>query len=250
MRDKACLLALASAAMAASPFVSVRGESVVATAGSTIAVDMRGGICHMASPVSIEYSPKWCGVTNAGAYVVLERVVHAGEPYATTNTLATLAADAESSYSLAVGDERCVRLVHRVYLAGGEETGKELARDIAFGYASAPGAVFSADSRTNSLQLAAKAHRPIAVVYSTAWATNAAAVAVDAVRLSGKGGEPVATNSVFATSADAAGTTALPVLKVGWWKLLYRLTGESGGTLLEYHTDEFRMPGGFILSLW
>lgn len=248
MKDKIVLCA--AAAMVGLPLVSARGESIVASAESTIAVDMRGGICHMASPASIEYSPKWCGVTNAGAYVVLERVVHAGEPYATTNTLATLSADAESSYSLAVGDERCARLVHRVYSAGGEEIGEPLVRDIAFGYSSAPGAVFAADGRTNSLQLAAKAHRPIAVVYSTAWATNAAAVAVDAVRLSGKGGEPVATNSVFATSADAAGTTALPVLEVGWWKLLYRLTGESGGTLLEYHTDEFRMPGGFIISLW
>ena len=250
MRDKACLLALASAAMAASPFVSVRGESVVATAESTIAVDMRGGICHMASPASIEYSPKWCGVTNAGAYVVLERVVHAGEPYATTNTLATRAADAESSYSLAVGDERCVRLVHRVYLSGGEEAGKELARDVAFGYASAPGAVFSADSRTNSLQLAASARRPISLAYSTEWATNSAAVAVDVVKLSGKGGEPVATNSVFAASAAVEGAASLTGLDIGWWRLVYRLTGESGDSLLEYQTDDFRMPGGFVFSVW
>ena len=80
----------------AMPILSACGESATAQAEAMIAIDLRGGECHAVSPSAVGYSPKWSGVTNAGAYVVLEKVEHADTLTATTNTIATFAADAES----------------------------------------------------------------------------------------------------------------------------------------------------------
>ena len=40
------------------------------------------------------------------------------------------------------GDEHCMRLIHRVYSAGGVEMGEALIRDVSFGVRSAAGAGF------------------------------------------------------------------------------------------------------------
>jgi hypothetical protein len=72
-------------------------------------------------------------------------------------------------------------------------------------------------------------------------------VAISAIQLSGKGGAATATNSVFMATADAEGMTFPRGIGMGWWRFLCQLKGEDGGTLLEYLTDEFRMPGGFVL---
>ena len=45
-----------------------------------------------------------------------------------------------------------MRLIHRVYSADGEEIGTPLVRDVAFGYKSAFGTAFAADTCTTSLQ--------------------------------------------------------------------------------------------------
>ena len=241
-------LALAAAALAV-PVMATAADSVTSVAESTIAVDLRDDVCRAVSLGKVGYSPRWGGVTNEGAYVVIEKVVRAGMYDAATNTLATLAADAEGEYSLVVGDgdEHCVRLIHRVYSAGGVEIGEPLERDVSFGYQSSLGAAFVADSRTNSLQLAVKEGRAVALTYSTDWATNAAAVSISAVGLSGRGGEPVATNEVFSASAVADGTTPMRGVGTGWWRLLYQATDAVGGTLLEYITEDFKMPGGFVM---
>lgn len=243
-------LALAAAALAASAMTAA-ADSVTSVAESTIAVDLRDDVCRAVSPGNVGYSPKWSGVTDEGSYVVIERVVRAGMYDATTNTLATLAAGAEGVCQLVVGDgdEHCVRLIHRVYSAGGVEIGEPLVRDVSFGCQSSLGAAFAVDSSTNSLQLAVRGRRAVGLTYSTAWATNAAAVSISAVELSGRGGEPVATNGVFSASAVADGTTPMRGVGTGWWRLLYQATDAVGGTLLEYITEDFKMPGGFVMWL-
>ena len=227
-------------------------DSATATAAATFAADTRSGTIRAISPCAVEYSPSWSGVADEGAYVVIEKVEHDGMPNVATSVVATCAADAEGgcAYAVSDGDERCVRLVHRVYSSGGEEIGEPLVRDVAFGYQSAAGAAFAADSRTNSLQETVSARKGVNLAYSTAWAANTASVSIKAVRLSGRGGAPVATNALFSAAADAEGSTPLGDVGIGWRRLLYRLADGSGNTLLEYLTDEFRMPGGMLLMVW
>lgn len=221
--------------------------SVTSAPASPIAVDMRTDECRAVGQTAIGYSPKWGGVTNAGAYVVLSKVVGG-----VTNTVATLPANEESSYAYtpSAGDPNYLRFIHRVYSSGGVEIGEPLVSDISFGYRSSEGLAFVADSRTNSLQLAVKERKPVALAYSTSWATNAAAVTISAVMLSGRGGTAVATNEMFSASADAEGATFMRTLDIGWWRLLCRSVDDGGGTLLEYQTEEFRMPGGMVISVW
>ena len=57
------------------------------------------------------------------------------------------------------------------------------------------------------------------------------------------------TNDVFSAAADAEGDTPLRGAGRGWWRLLCQVKDEQGDTLLEYLTDDFKMPGGFILSI-
>ena len=244
------LISLCMAACAASLSVFADGDSVTAWAGSAIAVDFRDGERRAVSPGAIGYSPKWCGVTNEGAYVVLEKVERAGMHDATTNVLATFSADAEGEcpYAVGDGDERCVRFIHRVYSSGGVEIGEPLVRDVSFGYKSAAGVACVADSRTNSLQLAVKGKEPVNLAYSTAWATNAAAVSISAVQLSNKGGAPTATNAMYSAVAAAEGATPMRGVGKGWWRLLCQVTGASGDTLLEYLTDEFGVSGGLVVE--
>ena len=233
-------------AMAVFSALADDGQGAQAWGSSAIAVDVRSDACRAVGQTDIGYSPKWGGVTNAGAYVVLQKVVNGA-----TNTIATLAADAESAYQYTPsnGDGNFVRFVHRVYSSGGEEIGEPLVRDMVFGCRSAEGPAFVADSRTNSLQLAAANREPIDLTYSTAWAANAASVAISAIRLSGEGGAATATNSVFVAAADAEDVTPMRGIGMGWWRLLCQLKGEDGGTLLEYLTEEFMMPGGLLLII-
>lgn len=74
-----------------------------------------------------------------------------------------------------------------------------------------------------------------------------AAVGLEAIRLSGQGGLPVETNTVFSADADAAGSAPSGRLAAGWWRLCCRMVDASGGSLLEYSTQEFRTKGGMCL---
>lgn len=220
-------------------------EAATSTAETTIAVDTRTGECRAVGQAAVGYSPSWGGVTNAGAYVVLQKVVNG-----VTNNVATFAADAEASYSYepGIGDPCFVRMIHRVYSSGGVEIGDPLVSDIAFGYRSVEGTSFIADSRTNSLQEAVSSGGLLNLAYSTAWTTNAASVSIKAVRLSCSGGDPTATNDVFAAAADADGVVARRGPGRGWWQYLCRLTDGSDNVLLEYLTGEFKMSGGFVIG--
>ena len=247
-RELTALFTFAVASMASAAYA----DSATATAAATFAADTRSGTIRAISPCAVEYSPSWSGVTDEGAYVVIEKVEHAGMFNAVTSTVITCAADAEGgcAYAVSDGDERCVRLVHRVYSSGGEEIGEPLVRDVAFGYQSAAGAAFAADSRTNSLQETVSARKGVNLAYSTAWAANTASVSIKAVRLSGRGGAPVATNALFSAAADAEGVTAMRGVGRGWWRLLFQSADDSDDVLLEYLTDEFKIPGGFIVGFW
>ena len=220
-------------------------ETVTGVAQSAIAVDVRAEVCVAVDAAVVGYSPSWGGVTNDGAYVVLQKVVGV-----TTNTLATFAADAEDVYAFSpdAAESRFVRFIHRVYSSGGVEIGEPLVRDVAFGYRSAEGAAFVADSRTNSLQEAVFSGGDVNLAYDTGWATNAASVAISAVKLSGEGGGPVATNDLFSAVADVDGTTPMRGVGSGWWRLFCRLTDASGNALLEYETCDFKMKGGIVIS--
>lgn len=244
----ALMLAAAVIALSIAPFTACADESVSVTAKVAISVNTCEGEMRAVSPKDIEYSPFWGGVTNEGAYVVIEKVEHAGMFNAATSTVTTCAADAEGAFSYSTGDgEPCVRFIHRVYDAGGTEIGTPLVRDVSFGVSSAPGEAAFVDSRTNSLQEAVAAGKVDNLTYSTAWATNAANVTISAVKLSGKGGTPVSTNSFFSAVADAEGTTSMCSVGTGFWRLLYTAEDASGETLLKYLTEEIVKKGGFIL---
>ncbi|MBR2839661.1 MAG: hypothetical protein IKE55_12815 [Kiritimatiellae bacterium] len=236
--------AVVVAAMAARPSLAEDGGAVKGLAASAIAVDVRAEACRAVGSAAIGYSPSWSGVTDAGAYVVLQKVVN-GE----TNTVATFAAgdEGECLYTASGEVSPFVRFIHRVYSPEGSEVGEPLVRDVAFGLRSGEGAAFAVDSRANSLQDAVDSGGPVGLAYSTAWATNAAAVSIEALQLSCSGGAPVATNDVFAAAADAEGETPMRGTGPGWWRLLCRLTDGSGNALLEYLTGEFKMNGGFTL---
>lgn len=228
--------------------VVAHGETISAEAAA-VAVDTRSGTARVLSPNDIGYSPSWGGVTNEGAYVVIEKVEHAEMPNAVTSVVTTCAADAEGAYSyaLAVDGEPCIRLIHSVYSSGGTEIGTPLVRDVAFGFKSSEGESAVVDCWTNSLQLAAANREPINLAYSTSWATNAESVVVSAIQLSGEGGAETATNSVFMVAADAEGVTPMRGVGTGWWRLLFQAVGDADDVLLEYLTDEFKMPSGFVL---
>ena len=199
---------------------------------------------------SIGYSPKWGGVTNAGSYVVLQAVLGAATSSPVTNDVSTFAADVESSYSYTPGDgTNFVRFIHRVYSSGGVEIGEPLASDVVFGASASQAEGVFADCRTNSLRLVVGETGAASLVYSTRWATNAASVSISAVKLSGQGGAATATNAMHVFSADADGVAPMRGVGLGWWRLLCRLKGESGETLLEYLTDEFRMKDGLLFTV-
>lgn len=243
----ALLLAAAVIALSIAPFAVCAGESASVTAEAAISVNTCEGELRAVSPRDIEYSPSWSGVNDAGSYVVIEKVEHAGMFNAATSTVTTCAADAEGAFSYSIGDgEPCVRFIHRVYDAGGTEIGTPLVRDVSFGVSSSPGEAAFVDSRTNSLQEAVASH-DVNLTYSTAWATSAASVTISAVMLSGKGGTPVSTNFFFSAVADAEGTTSMRSVGTGFWRLLYTAEDASGEPLLEYLTDEFEKKGGFFL---
>ena len=79
--------------------------------------------------------------------------------------------------------------------------------------------------------------------------TGASPRTIKAVQLSGQGGAPVATNAMFSAAADAEGETAMRNVGSGWWRLLCQVTDGAGDTRLEYCTDEFKVKGGFTLTL-
>ena len=239
-----CALAVGSTSLVAL------AETASATAALAIAVNTCDGEQRAVSPKDVEYSPAWCGAASDGSYVVIEKVEHAGMYNAVTSTVTTCVADAEGAYSYSVGsgDEPCIRLIHRVYSSGGVEIGSPLVRDVAFGVPSSPGTAAFADCRAESLRETVASGATANLTYDTAWATNAAAVTISAVKLTGQDGAETATNTMFAVAADATGVTRLSGLSAGWWRLLCRIDDSGGDSLIEYTAGDFKIKGGFIIS--
>lgn len=242
-------LALLSPALA----LSAHADSATGTAASTIAVDAReGGEVRTVAPKEVGYSPSWGGVKDAGSHVVIEKVEHAGMFNATTSVVTTCAADAEGSYSFALssGDAPCVRLIHRVYDGNDVEIGEALVRDISFGAVSSPGEGAFADTREESFQEAVSTRNPVALTYSTAWATNAASVSILAVQTKDGSGADIAspvTNVLFTADADAEGTHPWHP-KNGGWRLLFASFDTSEDAIGEpYFADSFLKAIGFQL---
>lgn len=244
--------AAAMVAASATLPLAAAAETASATADTPLAVDTREGEQRAVSPKDIEYSPDWGGVSAEGAYVVIEKVLHAGMYNAVTSTVATCAADAEGAYSYSVGDgdDPCVRFIHRVYSSGGEEIGTPLVRDVAFGVPSSPGAAVFVDCRAASLKEVVASTGNASIAYDTAWAADAASLTISAVKLAEEGGAETATTSeLFAATADASGVTRLHGLSGGdWWRLSCRICGSGGETLLEYVSGDFRRKSGLIIS--
>ena len=231
---------LISCAMAAfSTFAD--DDSISATASSAVPIDTRGGDARIiGSSLGIGYDPSWSGVTNAGAYVKIEKVEHVGMFNVTTSVVAICATDASGVQMLSpgTGDSPCVRLIHRVYSFEDVEIGSRLVRDVAFGCETVAGSASKVDCRASSLQEAVAAHEAT-LAYSTLWATNAVSLTISATLLSGQGGTPVSSKTLFSRVANAEGDLPLRGLGSGWWRLTCSIADASDAPLLEYETDEF-----------
>ncbi len=234
--------------------ISAHGAEIAATATDAIAVDSREGERLVISPEDIGYSPLWSGVTNGDAYVVIEKIEHAGMFNAVTSPVVTNAPGAEGDYSYApgAGDAKCVRLVHRVYDAGGTEIGTPLERDIAFGFATAANTGVLADGRDDLLQREAALGKVVGLTYDTAWAANASSVAVSAVQTKdGRGNDLAvpATNQLFSAGADASGAFA-KTLKSGGWRFLMTSLDANGNVICApYFADYFLKTKGTAVML-
>ena len=69
------------------------------------------------------------------------------------------------------------------------------------------------------------------------------------VKLSGRNGTAVATNTFFSAEADAEGVASAFGAGGGWYRLLCRISDDADSTLVEYLTTEFEMPYSFVLSI-
>ena len=230
-----------TAAAVAMPCAALGEDAVVGTAASPVAVDVRTDrVVGAVGTAAVRYSPLW---TTNGASVSLEAVSGG-----VTNVLLSGTDDAEGTYILSQptgGDPMC-RLQLRTFLDG-RTVGEVLSATVSFGVRSGAGTASVADTRTDALQQAADAGA-VRLSYDTAWATNAAAVTLKAVRLSGQGGAAVATNGIFSAVAAASGSAVMRGVGKGWWRLLCHVTDASGDVLLEYSTAEFCRKGGMIIS--
>lgn len=242
--------------LAAATVARADDESVSGTAAEGASIDMEtGDLTVIGGSAAVGYSPSWSGVTNADAYVQIEKVVHADMFNATTSTVATLSAGDSGTYllTLSVGEKPCSRLLHRAYSAGGEPIGETLVRDIAFGCEAAASTAACVDCRAASLQeaAAARAKSPVMLAYDTDWATNGvpAAIAIESRLLDGEGGTVTGTSQIFSATADAAGEAQLCRAGKGWMRLALSVTDSSDNILLEYVTGDFLLKDFATLIL-
>ena len=236
-------------AIAAMAFAQTRGESVTAWADGAILVDtIQSGFRIATGTVALWCSPDWCtGGTNVtGATYSLRAVSDPDTANAVTSSVSAL--DYSSACEVSYSGSGYTRFLLSAE-AGGVPVGETLVRDVSFGVMSGLSSAVAYDNRASSLQEAVKAGGAVNLEYDTFWAEDSASLSIGAVALSGKGGDATATNALFNASAEASGTTAMRGLGRGSWRLLCQLKDESGETLLEYLTDEFRVPGGFIMSV-
>ena len=238
-----------------APMARADAEAVSATAPK-IAVNTFDGEQRAVSPKDIEYSPLWCGAADGdgSAYVVIEKVEHAGMHNAATSTVTTCSAGAAGAYAytVGVGDEPCVRLIHRVCNGNGTVIGETLVRDVAFGVASQPSEGIFADGRNNLLQREAILGKVAGLTYDTIWATNAASIAIYAVKIqNGRGADlaPPETNVLFSANADALGVFDKTLRSGGWRFLLTSFDGNGAPIGAPYFADYLLKSKGTAVLL-
>ena len=246
--DSASVIGVAMLAVAFSVVLPSGADDAFASASSDslISIDLRKNVCRAVSPVEISYSPKWSGIDDSGCYVVLQKVEYASSENAITNTLATFPAGEESSFTYVVndGDERCVRFLHRTYFASGVVASEPMVRDVSFGFRSGTSEVFSADSRTNSLQVVVDAGVPADLTYDIKWIQDAVSATIDAIRTvvpRGHGSISVTTNTLL-TEADGVGSLPLPKFAGGNWRLVCTLKDAQEKVVGEPMEAQFSCP--------
>ena len=236
-------IALFVVAMAAAIPLAVFGDGEITATASPVRVDMRTGVvAGVVGAANLRYSPDWAA-TNAS--VRMEFISGS-----TTNVIKTGSVGEEGTLVWSQPDAAVS--TYRLLLwtmQNGAAVGAPISAFVSFGFQSASAALAVADTRTNSLQQAVYAGGPVNLAYSTAWAADASAINISAVKLSGRGGTAEVTNAMFSAVADAEGRTAMSGVSAGWWRLLCQATDSSGNVLLEYLTDEFRQKGGFVLNV-
>ena len=224
-------------------------DSVIAWADDTIAVDMsRDDFRVVLGDATLRCSPDWCtGGTNVdGAVYAIEAVVNPCSGSAVTSAVPAqlLSGECDVPYS----GEGWVRFLLKASV-NGVAVGETLVSDVSFGMRSGLSAAIAYDNRAGTLQEIAGSGKPVNLAYDTSWAEGAASLEISALKLSGSGADAMATNTIMSVTADADGTTTMRGVGRGWWRLLCRISGESGEPLLEYLTDEFKMPSGFIVNI-
>ena len=236
-------------AVAAIAFAQTRGESVTTWADDAIAVDAgQSSFRIVTGTAALWCSPDWCtGGTNVSGSTYSLKVVSDPDT-ANAATASVSALDYSSACEVSYSGSGYVRFLLSAE-AGGTPVGATLVRDVSFGVMSGLSSAVAYDNRASSLQKAVRRGGAINLEYDTFWKEGAASLSIGAVALSGRGGEATATNALFNVSEEAAGTTAMRGLDRGDWRLLCQLKSGSGETLLEYLTDEFRVSGGFFISV-
>ena len=227
---------------AAAVSVIARGDGeITGTASSPVSVDLRTGfVAGALGTANIRYSPRW---TDNAASVRLEAVSGG-----VTNVIKSGTAGEEGIFAWTQPNaNQSVYTLLQWTLLNGTPVDEPLSAKVSFGIQSATPAVTAADTQADSLQKAVDAGN-VRLSYDTAWGTNAAAVTLKAVRLSGTGGNAVATNGIFSAAATASGSAVMRGVGKGWWRLLCHVTDASGDVLLEYSTAEFCRKGGIIIS--
>ena len=240
-------ICMAACAAALSAFAD--DASVTAWADDAIAVDAGQSEFKIVTGIaSLWCSPDWCtGGTNvSGSTYSLKVVSDPDTANAVTSSVSALVYS--SACEVPYSGSGYVRFLLSAE-AGGAPVGKTLVGDVSFGVMSGLSSAVAYDNRASSLQEAVRRGGAINLEYDTFWAEGTASLSIGAVALSGRGGDATATNALFNVSEEAAGTTAMRGLARGDWRLLCQLKSGSGETLLEYLTDEFRVSGGFFISV-
>ena len=178
MKNSLVLFACSFAAFAATADVASRSSS-------PIALDTIRGRA-VASPISVGYNPKWVDGAGDSATVKVIKVFHVGTEQSLTDRVEVVSSTASTgTVSVALGgDEPEAARLLMVVEEGGVTLG-ELSFDMSLGATGSSVMTFNADSRPDSLQIAADAApASIPLKYSTAWADGAASCRIDVVNTS------------------------------------------------------------------
>ena len=229
----------ASMTIGADTFVS--GAGVITATAEPVPVDLRiDGVVGVFGTVNLRYSPLWAA---SGASVRIETVVGS-----VTNVIKSGAVGEEGTFAWIRPDEATPLYKLLLWtMREGNAVGSPQEAMISFGIRSASDIVTAADTLTNSLELVLSSGSLCNLAYSTMWAEDASMLEISTVRLSGRGGAPMATNTIFSVAGDAEGVAPMCGVSMGYWRLLCRIFDSSGEVALEYLTGEFRRKGGTVL---